>query len=206
MASTSFSPASLYHIPYSLLEGDWPVLDRANVSPLVFKKIQSDANGFSISTHIEHLSLGKFLISTDLVAHIKNLSLGTFLISTDLLEPHPVQRETSLKHVQKLCNDFMNQGVSRIENPGVIIGLGEGWLDMKKKCPGHILISSSCPHLSQLSLIPGGPIGQIIRGSHRTAAVKLFSSREENVGQNYWAYNVLVPGELWTFLFSFFVA
>ena len=108
--------------------------------------------------------------------------------------------------MQKLCSDFVNQGVSRIENPGVIIGLGEGWLDMKKKGPGHIFISSSCPHLSRLSLIPGRPIGQIIHGSHQTAAVKLFSSREENTGQNYWVYNILVPGELRTFLFFFFVA
>ena len=90
---------------------------------------------------------------------------------------------------------FSSREENRIENPGIIIGLGEEWLDMKKKGPGHIFISLSCPHLSRLSLIPGGPIGQIIRGSHRTAAVKLFFSREENIGQNYWVYNVLVPGD-----------
>ena len=114
MASTSFSPASLYHIPYSLLEGDWPVLDRADVSSIVFKKIQSDANGFSISTHIEHLSLGKFSFYRPCCSYKESFSrhildLHWPLGATPCLEGN--QSEGRAKALQWFCESrsFLNR-------------------------------------------------------------------------------------------------
>ena len=164
-------------IPHSLLEGDWPILGQTKeVPPHVIDRITSEGSGSAISSNISYFSL------------------GLFLIYAKLLEPHPTQRKIDWSHVNKLKDDFLNVGILRIENPGVVIGLGEGWYQMKKDNPRHVLISPNCSHLDQLNIIPGGAIGQVLRGGHRTAAIKSFG--EENPGHGFWYYDVLIPGKL----------
>ena len=99
---------------------------------------------------------------------------------------HPLQRKINNAHVQKLLDQFQYQGVLRIENPGVVIGNGSGWYNMKKLGPKHIFIKPTSPHLNALNLAPDGPIGQIIRGGHRTAVA---FEQKENIGQDYWYCN-----------------
>jgi hypothetical protein len=165
------------HVAYTLLQGSWPILDKVQPPAEVLEKIKTDALGSSIKDHEGFLSL------------------GYFLISTDLLEPHSTQRRIDCDHLKKLKDAFMMQGILRFENGGVVIGCGDGWYDMKKKTPGHIMIDSRSPHIHRLSSAPGGPIGYIIRGGHRSAAIKSFSlSVEGALDQDYWFYNVLVPG------------
>ena len=185
MSLFSLTPAPLSHISSHPLEGDWPIFDKAEVSSSILEKIRIEANGSSISSHLDYLSL------------------GTFLISTTLLEPHPTQRLIIKSHVNTLRDDFTKNGVLRLENPSVVIGLGPGWYEMKKTRPGHIFIGPTCPHLSRLSLTPDGPIGQVIRGGHRTAAINAFSSIDENCGENYWAYNVLIPGMFYLLFYNY---
>lgn len=175
---------------YRLLEGDWPILDTvAPVQSIILDKIKSDANGYSITTHMNFLSL------------------GCFFIDTDLLEPHPTQRPINQAHVTALLEDFEKMGVLRVESPGVVIGLGNGWLDMKNSGPHAYRITTSCDHLNQLSTTQGGPIGQIIRGGHRTAAIKQFSKslNADQISQNFWYYHVLIPGKSWlNYILNFF--
>jgi hypothetical protein len=91
-------------------------------------------------------------------------------------------------------DDFQNIGILYGDHPGVVIGLGDGWYKMKKTDSEHTLISPSSPHLDFLRATPGGPIGHIIRGGHRTAAMKQLSKKLKRPYQNFWYYNVLVPG------------
>lgn len=157
----------------------WPAPGYEHVSKppsSIFDKIKNDANGSSISTHMSYLSL------------------GFFYIRTSLLEPHPTQREIDSVHVKSLKDDFVRMRALRSDHPGVVIGLGDGWYEMKKNTPKPMFISANSPHLDHLSLEPKGPIGQIIRGCHRTAAAYLLSKDPAYGGHDYWYYNVLVPG------------
>lgn len=176
---------------YRLLEGEWPILDKAPpLLPKTMDRIKNEGNGYSITSNLGYLSL------------------GFFYIGTNLLEAHPTQRPISQAHVTKLLEEFKKLGVLRSECPGVVIGLGEGWLDMKYRDPPAYMITPSFFHLDRLSLFPGGPIGQIIRGGHRTAAIKRFSnSTDLNLSsQNFWFYNVLIPGMSYlTFILGLFV-
>ena len=180
MASSVQIPAPLAIIKSTLLEGDWPILGRAEGNPVdLFTQIKKEALGTAITTNFNYLNL------------------GLFLISTELLDPHPVQRKTNLGHVQTLKNDFIYRGIFRLENPGVVIGLGDGWLDMLRGHKhGHIRITSTSPHLARLASSPNGKIGQVIRGGHRTQAVYELSKSPPFFDQAYWAYNVLIPGKL----------
>ena len=152
MASSIQIPAHLAIIKSTLLEGDWPILGGAEGNPVeLLTQIKKEALGAAITTNFNYLNL------------------GLFLILTELLEPHPVQRKTNLRHFKTLTNHFMNKGIFRLENPRVVIGLGDGWLDMLRGHKhGHIRITSTSPHLSRLALTPGGKIGQVIHGGHRT--------------------------------------
>jgi hypothetical protein len=182
--STSTSTAlpnnpSLYtHVSYELLEGNWPVLGLAEQPTAeIIEDIKKAAYGYSITEHIGFLSL------------------GYFLISTELLEMHPTQRPTNQAHIQRLRKDFLNRGILRIANPGVVIGLGDGWYNMKKDTQKHMMIDPQSPHLTHLSNTPNGPIGQIIRGGHRTRAVESLAKHTEGFeDHDYWYYNVLIPG------------
>lgn len=186
-------PSSTFRIPgssdvapvfYRMLEGEWPVLQRANpVSAKIIDQIKLDANGSTITTHIAYLSLGHFFINTD------------------LLEPHHTQRPLDQNHVLNLRNDFGDMGILRVDHPGVVIGLGDGWNDMKNNTPNHYMISPSSPHLNLLSTTAGGPIAQIIRGKHRTAAIKSLSKASSNPSQNYWFYQVLLPSMSFSYFF-----
>ena len=167
-------------IDHGYLEGNWPVLEKASkIPPYVFETIRREARGSSISSHVQYLSL------------------GYFLIKTSLLEPHPTQRPINQQHVKNLSESFLAMGIHRLDNPGVVIGLGEGWYEMKKNTQRQMLITKDSPHLLHLALKENGPIGQIIRGGHRTKAMSHLSSNSvDHKAYDYWYYQVLVPGML----------
>jgi hypothetical protein len=160
-----------------MLEGDWPVLEQATpFSDMIFEAIKTAANGAAINPY-----LGYF-------------SLGNFYIHTSLLNPHPTQRSINKGHVQLLKEEFKNKGIFRVENSGVVIGLGEGWNQMKNNGPVPFMINPTCPHLSHLSTTPNGPIAEVIRGGHRTEAVKTYATESNQPEESYWYYTVLIPG------------
>ena len=39
-------------------------------------------------------------------------------------------------------------------------------------------------------------IGQVIRGGHRTKAIKLYSDKEDKLEENFWLYTVFIPGNI----------
>jgi hypothetical protein len=169
------SPAS-----YRMLDGDWPVLQQANKVPLaVYDLIKAEGNGSAITSN-----LGFFL-------------LGKFYIDTALLVPHSTQRAINTEHADELVKSFQTVGPFRTESPGVVIGLGDGWYQMKNSGPTPYMISRSCPHLHYLCKEPNGAIGEIIRGNHRTEAIKRYSLQSDNpqTHENYWYYEVLVPSK-----------
>jgi hypothetical protein len=61
------SIALLVQYDWQLLEGNWPILDRANLNPHILKRIKMEANGSAITTYNDFLSLGEFFINTDLL-------------------------------------------------------------------------------------------------------------------------------------------
>ena len=186
MSLSPLTPAPLSHISSHPLEGNWPIFEKTEVPSGVLEKIRIEANGSAISSYFDYLSL------------------GTFLISTSLLEPHPTQRPIVNSHINTLIDEFTKNGILHLENPGVIIGLGLGWYEMKKSRPGHIIINPTCPHLSRLSLTPDGPIGQVVRGGHRTRAIHAFSTMDTmNCGEDYWVYNVLIPGMFYLSFYNY---
>ena len=166
-------------VSYTLLDGEWPILGPATPVPSsVLDAISSDFNGSAITSNLGYLSLGQFFIDVD------------------LLQQHPSQREIDMKHVENLKNDFERKGILRRECPGVVIGLGAGWLNMKNTGPVPYRITNSSLHLHRLSLSPNGPIGQVIRGGHRTEAIRHLSRLPDQSQENYWFYEVLIPGKL----------
>lgn len=174
-ATTDVAP-----IDFVYINGDWPIPGfghATQVSTQKLDQIKNEGTGSAISSHMSYLSLGHFFIHTD------------------LLEAHSTQRQIKQHHVQQLRDDFLKKGIHRLENAGVVIGLGEGWHQMKKHTPKHVFVSNSSPHLHRLSTTAGGPIAQIIRGGHRTAAAKLLSNSPDHTGNDYWYYNVLIPSK-----------
>jgi hypothetical protein len=162
---------------YDNFEGEWPVLGLARQVPAsITKAISSAGNGSAISQN-----LGYF-------------SLGYFFINADLIEPHITQRPIDTTHTGVLKEDFIRTGIFRTESPGVVIGLGDGWNQMYHSGPESYMIDSSSPHLHRLSLSPQGPVAQVIRGGHRTEAVKQYARMPGQEKDNYWYYNVLLPG------------
>jgi hypothetical protein len=178
---TQITSGSSFAAPlsYRVLDGDWPILDMAQPpSSTLLQKIRLGGTGTFLSNDIGFLSL------------------GYFFITTALLQQHPTQREVNQNQVKNLKGKFEASGILRTENPGVVIGLGQGWNNMKNRGPHNYMISESSPHLSRLSLHDNGPIGQVIRGGHRTAAIKNLSlhSIPPCPQENYWYYQVLLPG------------
>ena len=164
-------------LPYTLLEGPWPLLQKANPVPeIILDKVLQDANGNAITNHIGYFSL------------------GFFYIDSRLLVPHSTQRPLNNNHVNKLYDDFCHMGIFRTQFPGVVIGLGEGWNHMHNTGAKPYKISISSPHLHHLSKSPNGPIAEIIRGNHRTEAIRRYSHHTPNFHENFWYYNVLLPG------------
>jgi len=157
-----------------LLEGDWPILQTA--TPYIFEWIKASTDG------------------TELTSWLGYLSLGDFYIHTGLLEAHTCQRPTVLSHAEMLKEEFKAIGIRREEYPGLIIGLGPGWLQMKNNEVIPYKITPSCTHLSRLSINNAGPIGQVLRGGRRTEAVRLYAAECERPEDNYWLYKVLIPG------------
>jgi len=164
---------------YNKLEGDWPVLSQETpYMDAVIESIKTTANGEAISNSWGYLYL------------------GSFYIDTTLLEPHPTQRAIKPAHIRTLKASFDKIGVRRAEHPGVVIGLGDQWKQLKNTNPLPFMISTTCPHLSKLSLhgTDTGPIAQVIRGGHRTAAVQSLAKETQKPEDNYWFYHVLSPG------------
>ena len=102
--------------------------------------------------------------------------------------------------MQNLKKTFIHNGAIRVENPGVVIGLGEGWTHMKTNGQQMWKISKKDPYPDHLALVPGRPIGQVIRGGHHTEAVKLMAAELEKEEEAYWCYHVLLPGKSLIFL------
>jgi len=163
---------------FKLLDGEWPILGQAPAVPA------------SVLDEITSKSLGD-----GITGNLGYLSLGLFYIDVDLVEPHCSQRGVSSDHVRKLAEDFNDRGIFRAENSGVVIGLGDGWMQMKNPGPHTIKIATDSKYLHHLSLAPGGPIAQVIRGGHRTAAIKRHAASLDDPTEAYWLYTVLVPGE-----------
>ena len=93
MSLFSLTPALLSHISSHPLESDWPIFDKAEVSSSILEKIRIEANGSSISSYLDYLSL------------------GTFLISTTLLKLHPTQRLIIKSHVNTVPFWIVRPGV-----------------------------------------------------------------------------------------------
>jgi hypothetical protein len=163
---------------YTMLEGSWPVLGQATpCSDYVFEQIKSAANGAAITEQLGFLSL------------------GTFCIHTSLVESHATQRPLNPAHVKALKESFETKGIMRGENMGVVIGLGDGWANMKNNGPLPCMITDKFPHLPHLTS-SDGQIAQVIRGGHRTQAIKEYAEELDKPEENYWLYTVLVPGKL----------
>ena len=180
LQSTQFFPITDSHptVHFDHLEGEWPVLGKADLpSNRIMERIGNEGSGKGLSENLSYLSL------------------GMFYIRTELLEPHPTQRPINQSHIQALLTDFDKVGIMRNDHPGVVIGLGDGWYQMKKTSPRHILIAPNSPHLHRLRAEPDGKIGQVIRGGHRTAAIYKHSEKDKPF-QSFWYYEVLVPGRI----------
>ena len=67
---------------------------------------------------------------------------------------------------------YKKKGIRREQNKVVVIGLCEGWDQIKKNKPGHIYIFLSSSYLDHLSHTPGALINEIICSGHRTAAIE----------------------------------
>lgn len=122
-------------------------------------------------------------------------SLGFFYIDAELLEQHPTQRPVNSVYVDKLVSLFESGTIQRSENAGVVIGLGEGWNKLKNIGPIAYRITQDCSLVDDLSIGSGGAIGQVIRGGHRTEAVRRLSQMPEMGEEGYWYYQVLVPSK-----------
>jgi hypothetical protein len=164
---------------YTLLDSEWPAFDVATHVPAhIIETISSTSTGLGLSTNLGYFSIGHFFIDVDLV------------------QQHSTQRPISLDHINSLKDGFENRGIQRTESAGVVIGIGKGWLDMKNSSPiNYRITSSSSPHHHHLGLSSDGPIAEVIRGGHRTEAIRQFSALPGNSNENYWYYNVLIPGK-----------
>jgi hypothetical protein len=175
--SSTLLSSFIMPMTYSYMDTDWPVLDKASpVSISIVDDIKFEANGAALSRFLGHFSV------------------GFFFISTDLLEAHPVQRPVDNAHVHTLINEFKRIGINRADSSGVVIGLGPGWKHMKNTGPKPYMITNACRHLPHLALSNGGPIAQVLRGGHRTIAIKRHAQTITDTYENYWFYNVLLPG------------
>ena len=105
--------------------------------------------------------------------------LGTFFIDVNLLESYRVQRRLNPAQVAKLKDIFIHNSAIRIENPGVVIGLGEGWTQMKTDGQQMWKISKKDPHPDHLALVSSRPIGQVIWGGHCTKVIKQMAAELE---------------------------
>ena len=165
-------------VTYTLLDGEWPILSQAAPIPAsVIEAVSSEITGLKFTTY-----LGYF-------------SVGYFFIDADLIEQHSCQRPISSTHADLLREDFEQKGIYRTESPGVVIGLGEGWKEMKNNGPNIIMITKKSPHLHHLSLSLDGPTAQVIHGGHHTEAIRRFSKLSSQPDENYWLYNVLLPSK-----------
>jgi hypothetical protein len=164
--------------PYQLLTGEWPVLEAASPIPdQILEAITLDKSSHALCTHIQYLNLGYFYIDADLVVS------------------HSSQRPIISDHAENLKKDFEDQNPLRDAFPGVVIGLGNGWNNMKNTGPVKYKITKDFPFLSKLSDKSNGPIAHVIRGGHRTEAIRRFSALPGKLEENYWLYQVLLPSK-----------
>ena len=115
-----------------------------------------------------------------LTEDLGHFTLGEYYIDAELLEPHPTQRPIAPSHITSLIQEFTNRGVLQSEYPGVVIGLGEGWMKMKNTGKNPYKITKDNEFLYHLSINNKiSPIAQIIWGSHRTEAIKKYAADQE---------------------------
>ena len=111
-----------------------------------------------------------------------------------VVEPHPTQRPIASKHIDSLLQEFKDRGVLRSEYPGVVIGLGAGWMNMKNTGNNPYKITKNNEFLYHLSINNNvSPIAQVIRGNHHTEAIKTYAADEKKPEESYWLYKVLIP-------------
>ena len=104
--TTTTSVASL---SYKILDGLWPVLNQlSDIPPAIRQEAYTFYNSSLTGSY-----LGYF-------------NLGLFYIYTSFLKPHPTQHSVSLAHIQTFQQSFTETGICHAENPGVVIGLGNG--------------------------------------------------------------------------------
>lgn len=161
---------------YTLLDSTHGLVPAMAVPQNIIQYIVSEMTGKALSDYLQFFNL------------------GGFYIDADLLEQHGTQRELDLVYVDKLRDEFENGIMQRSENAGVVIGLGEGWKELKNVGGKAYRITKDCPLLSQLSV--GGKIGQVIRGGHRTGAVRQMDESEQ-----YWYYQVLLPSKCFILIY-----
>ena len=126
--------------------------------------------------------------------HSKELPSCFYLCKLELLEPHPTQRPIDPSHITTLLNEFNECGLLHYEHPGVVIGLGEGWMELKNTGNNNYKITKNDEFLYHLSINNNpSPIAQIIWGSHRTEAIKKYAESERKLEKVYWLYKVLIP-------------
>jgi hypothetical protein len=177
LASVSASASTMHTGAPSLqnLEGTWPVLAKAPAVPdWLINKAKEAAGSSFMDTYSAFIRL------------------GTFVIDCNLLEAHETQRTLNNSHVEELVKSFETKGIFREQHQGVIIGCGSGWHHMLNLGKMAVRIDKSSPHLDMLRLEPNKPIGWIVRGYHRAAAVQQYSAKY-SAEEGFWSYTVLHP-------------
>jgi hypothetical protein len=113
---------------YQLLTGEWPVLETASPIPdQILEAITSDKSSHALCTHLPYLTLGYFYIDADLV------------------ESHSSQRPIISEHAEHLKQDFVDQTPLHDAKPRAVIGLGDGWNNMKNTSPVNFKITKTFP-------------------------------------------------------------
>ena len=167
--------------PYQVLKGDkWPVLSQATpISDAVFEMVSAGALGSVLTQNIGYFEIGRFYIDVK------------------FLKPHPSQRPILSSHAENLKGDFERNGIDRADHEGVVIGIGKGWEWMKHNDPIPFRITEAFTHLDKLRSTDScdGFIGHIIRGGHRTEAIRRYAEIPGNEDEGYWLYKVLCPGK-----------
>ena len=177
----SSSTAQMSLSTSNTISGTWPDLGSgiekaSTVSDDIITKIKNTATGIGLAEELGHFTLGEYYIDAE------------------LLEPHPTQRPIDNKHLDTLLQEFKARGVLRSENPGVVIGLGAGWMHMKNTSPNPLKITKNTEFIYHLSTNNEvSPIAQVIRGNHRTEAIKMYAADEKKPEESYWLYKVLIP-------------
>jgi hypothetical protein len=179
MSSNTAPLSTSNHPAYASLDDNWPVLSSAPVIPA------------NVLAGISTAAISDFLLQ-----HLGYFSLGKFFIDCSLLAPHHTQRMVDDTHVDKLVENFNVKTIQRSSFPGTVIGTGDGWKEMFNNRGLPVKITKGSKHLSLLRAVPDGPIGWIMHGLHRNEAAKKYSHMNNKPNEEYWLFQVLLPGNV----------